>query len=120
MNKTKIFPAYFIPLLLISFFYVPVAKSQTITLTQSGCTSPVTVGSSCMFTLNIQLLPNNATNLYVELFSSDNTSPVMVQICRTTIKVDDGYNFTEAPKPLMMSSFGSTQVKKILFCLLNY
>ena len=70
------------------------------------------IGDMCQFSITINMSPSeNATTMHVELYSSDNSSLVMAQICKPIITVGSNYN-TSLPIPVMTSDLGSSQVKE--------
>ena len=71
------------------------------------------IGDMCQFSLTIYMSPTeNATTMHIELYSSDNSSLVMAQICKPTIKVGSNYN-TSTPIPVLSSDLSFSQVKFI-------
>lgn len=90
-------------------------SNMTITLNATGpCSSQTTFkrGDSCVFEMVIQVPINTPTMMHVELFTSDNSTTTMAQICKPTITVGQNYNVT-APIPELSSSNGNYQVLTI-------
>ena len=88
-------------------------SNMTITLNATGaCASATTFkkGSSCVFEMVIQVPINTPTMMHVELFTSDNSTTTMAQICRPTITIGTNYNLTNVPIPELSSSNGNYQV----------
>lgn len=73
-------------------------------------TSSFRVGDFCQFQLTIMVPSATSTTMYIELFTSDNSSDVMAQLCKPAITYGSNYNISSAPTPLLTSSLANTQV----------
>ena len=90
-------------------------QNLTITLDTYGycnTTNQFRIGDICSFKMIIQIPTTEVTTMHIELFSSDNSSTVMAQLCKPNVTVGSNYNVT-APIPVLSSSLGYSQVFRI-------
>ena len=98
---------------LLGAIYGQALSTMNISLSPVGSCANKTelkIGDSCSFEMVIRVPQLNTTMMYLELFTSDNTSLVMAQLCKPTIIIGSNYNITKAPIPLLSSSLENFQV----------
>ncbi|CAF0786583.1 unnamed protein product [Brachionus calyciflorus] len=92
---------------LISLNSAQAPANMTITLNALGACATASnfkVGDSCVFEMIIQVPQATPTMMHVELFTSDNSTTTMAQLCKPTITIGSNYNLTTPPIPDLTSS----------------
>jgi hypothetical protein len=79
-------------------------------LAPCNSTTQFHAGSVCQFRLTIKVPTGGASDMHVELFTSDNVSAVFALLDTPSITVGSNYNVTTVPTPLMVSNFNTTEV----------
>ena len=84
---------------------------MTMSFNYTSSCSAIYIATICQFYLTIQIPANIPTDLRLEMYSSDNSSFVVMVFSKPNITIGQNYNLTTSPIPQMNSSVGDARVK---------